>query len=307
MRVYSPALKHQMKDCILAVLWPKRDIFKLFKDCSIPVAALRKIEDWEAKGLSRAAMVDQVFDTLKNQPDNGTLHFNILLELLSSWSYFDDYWFKNQQTLNLEEAKRKVAALKSAKSDVIDVAKKRADDDRARTAAREARHKSLEEMRRDFQLVAVSKKTPQARGYALEEFLGKMARYFGLQVTGPFRIKGTQIDGTIKYEGENYNIEAKWEHRSLSDEPLLAFCHKLEITMHGRGIYFSVNGYTPGTLWMLERSGVKNTVLFDGEDITLILNELITLPQALDAKIHAAQTGGKFYIHPITRGSKIQS
>ncbi len=134
-----------------------------------------------------------------------------------------------------------------------------------------------------------------------------MARYFRLQVANPFRIKGTQIDGTIKYEGENYVIEAKWEHRSLSDEPLLAFCHKLEINMHGRGIYVSINGYTPGTLSMLESSGVKNTVLFDGEDIALILNEMITLTQALDAKIRAAQTRGKFYIHPITGENKIRA
>lgn len=101
MKIFPPALKRQMKDCILAVMWPKKDIFKLFEDCSVPVSALRTIEDWDTKRLSRAAMVDQVFDALKNQPDNGTMHFNILLESLSSWSHFDDYWFRNQQKLDL--------------------------------------------------------------------------------------------------------------------------------------------------------------------------------------------------------------
>ncbi len=133
-----------------------------------------------------------------------------------------------------------------------------------------------------------------------------MARFFGLQVTNAFRIKGTQIDGTVKYDGENYNIEAKWEHQLMSDEPLLVFCRKLEINMHGRGIFISINGYSPLALNMLERAGVKNAVLMDGEDITLILNEMVSLPEALDKKVRAAQTQGKFYIHPITGENKIK-
>lgn len=271
----------------------------------MPLPVLKTVEDWEAKDLTRRAIVDQVFDSLSNQADNGTMHFTFMLEALSDWSYFDEYWFSQEQKLDLEDAKKKIAALRLAKPSHIDEAKKRAEDHRARAMAREARHMSLDEMRRDFRDVWLNTGTPQARGYAFEKFLAKMARYFGLQVTEAFKIKGTQIDGTVKYEGENYNIEAKWEHRLMSDEPLLAFCHKLEINMHGRGIFISVNSFSPGTLSMLERSSVKNTVLMDGEDITLILDETVTLPQALDQKIRAAQTRGQFYVHPVTGLNKI--
>ena len=305
MKIFSPVLKRHMKDCILAILWPKKDIYKFLKDCSVPSSSLKSIENWDAKGLSRAAMVDQAFDALSSQADNGTMQFNIMLDELSSWSHFDDYWFKTEQKLSLDDAKKKIAALKPARDNHIDLAQKRAADHRAKAAAREERHKSLEEMRQDFQGVCIASKTPQARGYAFEKFLGKMARFFNLPVTNAFKIEGTQIDGTIKYEGENYNIEAKWEHQLMSDEPLLAFCHKLEINMHARGIFISINGFTPGALSMLERVRVKSTVLMDGEDITLVLNEMIALPEALDNKIHAAQTRGEFYIHPITRKSKI--
>ncbi len=117
MRIFSPALKRQMKDCILAVLWPKKDIYKSFRDCSVPVSTLKCIENWEAKGLSRAGMVDQTFDALRSQADNGTMHFNIMLDVLSSWSHFDDYWFKTQQKLDFDDAKKKIAALRSANTD----------------------------------------------------------------------------------------------------------------------------------------------------------------------------------------------
>jgi hypothetical protein len=77
--------------------------------------------------------------------------------------------------------------------------------------------------------------------------------------------------------------------------------------MHGRGVFISINGYTSGALSMLERGGVKNTVLMDGEDITLVLSELLTFPELLERKIHGAQTRGKCYIHPITGDSKFKS
>lgn len=306
MKIFSFALKRQMKDCMLAIFWPKKSIYQFFKECSVPHSSLKLIEQWDIKGLSRAAMIDEIFTDLGKRNDNGTFQFDIMLEMLSSWSHFDDYWFITEHRLDLDDTKKKIGALRAAKNDNIDVAKKRAADQRTKAAAREERHETLEDMRRDFYDVSMNSGKPQTRGYAFEKFLVKMARFYGLQVTGAFKVKGTQIDGTVKYEGENYNIEAKWEHQSMSDEPLLAFCQKLGINMHGRGIFISINGYTTGALSILERAGVKNTVLMDGEDITLILNELISLSEALDKKIHAAQTRGWFYIHPITGKSKTE-
>lgn len=46
----------------------------------------------------------------------------------------------------------------------------------------------------------------------------------------------------------------------------MAFCHKQESNMQGRGIFISINGFTEGTLAMLKRGSIKNTVLMDGED-----------------------------------------
>lgn len=307
MKVFAPVLKRQMKDCILALFWPKKEIHRFLKDCSVPTPVLRAIEGWDEKGLSRAEMVDRAFDTLDRQPDNGTFHFDQILETLSTWNHFDDYWFTAQQTLDPGEARRTIDALRKAKDGHVDSVRRRAVQERERTASAMERHASLQEMRKDFQAVSMGSATPQARGYAFEAFLAKMARFFGLRVTGPFRVEGTQIDGTLKYDGENYAIEAKWHDRRMSDEPLLAFCRKQEMNMHGRGIFVSINGFSEGALSILERGSVKNTVLMDGEDIALILQELTTLPETLDRKIHAAQTRGLFYVHPVTGDSKIKA
>ena len=252
-------------------------------------------------------MVSEVFNALGELSDNGTVHFNLMLESLAGWTHFDEYWFKTQQKLDLESAQKKIVALKKAKEKNIDTARKRIANNKKKIAAREQRHSSLEEMRQDFQAISMDSGTPQERGYLLEKFLAKMARLFDLKVSESFKLKCTQIDGTIKYDGENYSIEAKWHHRQLSDEPLMAFCHKQESNMHGRGIFISINGFTGGALSILERSSIKNAVLMDGEDITLILTEMISFPETLDKKIHAAQTRGSFYINSITGKSKIKT
>lgn len=60
---------------------------------------------------------------------------------------------------------------------------------------------------------------------------------------GAFRCTAEQIDGGLKYEGENYLLEAKWHDRSASTEPLYAFGAKVEGKMYGRGIFVSINGF----------------------------------------------------------------
>ncbi|HAT1825407.1 TPA: hypothetical protein JBA24_12890 [Legionella pneumophila] len=307
MKIFSPALKGQIKACILALIWPREEIFKFFKDLQCPTNVLKSIEKWQDQNMTRADMVKNAFQTLEDQHDNGTLYFNLMLETLTCWTYFDDYWFKTQKKLSLIDAKKKIADLKAAKDNVIDTARKRASEQKKKTEDIENTYASLEEMKNDFRLVSMSSETAQKRGLVFEKFLTKMAKFYSLKATEAFKTKGTQIDGTIKYDGENYLIEAKWHSQCLSDEPLMAFCHKQEMNMHGRGIFISVNGITSGCLAMLEKSSIKNTIVMDGEDITLILEGLITLPEVLEKKIHAAQTRGKFYINPITGLSKIKS
>jgi hypothetical protein len=306
MKIFSPSLKGQMKDCILAIIWPREEIITFFKNHSCPKNVLKTIEKWKEENLSRARMITEVFNALGNQNDNGTMHFNLMLESLSNWTYFDEYWFKDQKKLDLNDAKKKIAELKFIKNNDIEKARKRIDEETQRTETLKKKYASLAEMKEDFNKISLNSETSQARGFALEKFLTKMANFYDLKVTEAFKIKGTQIDGTIKYDGENYLIEAKWHDRQLSDEPLMAFCHKQGINMHGRGIFISINGITEGCFIMLKNSSVKNTIIFDGEDLTLILEEMITLPQALEKKVHAAQTRGEFYINPITAKSKIK-
>lgn len=88
------------------------------------------------------------------------------------------------------------------------------------------------------------KTSTQQRGYELERILLELGRLSQLEVTKPFRIVGEQIDGAVKYDGEHYLIEAKWQDKSSSNEPVYQFVGKVEGKMYGRGIFVSVHGFS---------------------------------------------------------------
>lgn len=117
MQIFSPTLKRHLKDCILAIFWPKKQICSFFKDCSVPEDILKRVSNFDE--ISRARIVDTVFDLLQNRHDNGVLSFNLMFEALSNWDHYDEYWFKKIKKLDLDAAKKKVALLKSKKKKLL--------------------------------------------------------------------------------------------------------------------------------------------------------------------------------------------
>ena len=86
--------------------------------------------------------------------------------------------------------------------------------------------------------------TAQARGRLFEKFLQELFNRQSIKMGDPFRIVGEQIDGTFKFEGENYIVEAKWQDPSTSTADLYQFAYKVDGKMHGRGLFISVNGFS---------------------------------------------------------------
>lgn len=124
----------------------------------------------------------------------------------------------------------------------------------------------------------------------------ELCRSEGIKVTEAFKVKGEQIDGALKYDGENYIIEAKWHDLYTSTEALYQFSYKVEGKLYGRGIFISMNGYSPDALKALLTGKTVRTILFDGNDIVQIVEGLWTLKDMLDTKVKAAQTMGLIYI-----------
>ena len=143
------------------------------------------------------------------------------------------------------------------------------------------------------------------RGYALEAILQSLSKLSSLEVAEPFRVNGEHIDGSIKFDGEHYSVEAKWQDKTAANEAVYQFAGKIEGKMYGRGLFVSIHGFSDQVVSSLVTGKAIKTVFVDGGNSTFVLEELISFSAMLDKKVKAAQTKGLIYIDAITGKGKI--
>lgn len=294
-----------MRDCILAVVWPKAHIFNFFRDHGCTTADLVAIANFKADNLSRSRMVDLAFESLSARADSGLGQFRAMLQALLSWSHFDPYYFDTLKKLDRSAADRHLSHLRQLQ----EIRDEKIHQERRRQQEAETKRRvpstTLSDVKDRFLTLFSQGARPQERGYALEGVLSDMSKLSGLETTEPYRVSGEQIDGAVKFDGEHYLVEAKWQDKMASNEPLYQFAMKVEGKMYGRGIFVSVNGFAPNTVRDLVVGKALRTVLVDGGDLTLVAEGLLTFSQIIDRKVKAAQTKGLIFVDPMTGCSKV--
>jgi hypothetical protein len=224
---------------------------------------------------------------------------------LLRWSHFDPYYFDRLRKLDRKMADRNLQHLRQLQ----EIRDARTRDEREHREKRESElqkpHSTLPELREKFLELHAGGLKPQERGYVLESILLELCRLSKLEVTEPFRVRGEQIDGAAKFEGEHYIIEAKWQDKASSNEPVYQFAGKVDGKMYGRGLFISVQGYSEHVVRDLTTGKAVRTILIDGADVVLVLEEHLTFAKLLDRKVKAAQTKGLIYVHPITGEPKV--
>lgn len=300
-------IKGCMKDCILAVLWPRQDIYTFLADHGCTKNDLRAIEDFEEKNLNRSQMIDLMFAHLSSAKDGGLGQFRAMLQSLLNWSRFDPYYFDKLHKLDRSKAQQCLDHLRQLQE--IRDAKIKVDREKraAAEAAKQKPESSIEELKVTFLDLQAGKTTAPKRGYALETILVELSKLASLEVTEGFRVNGEQIDGALKFEGEHYIIEAKWQDKAAANEPVYQFVGKVEGKMYGRGIFVSVHGFSDHVVTSVVAGKAIKTIFVDGEDLVLVLEGHLSFSEMLDRKIKAAQTRGLVYVHPITGTPKVRN
>lgn len=114
-------------------------------------------------------------------------------------------------------------------------------------------------------------------------------------VEEPFRIKGEQIDGGIKYDGHYYLIELKWTESKVGPDEIGNFFYKVEGKLEGRGIIISMNGYTSGVLESLPRGKNLKILLLDGNHLANVIFGQYTFQELLEHAISQASLKANLY------------
>ena len=296
-------IKLAMRDCILKLLWPKDDIITFFENNSCTKSDVRAIGDY--KTMHRYAVVDAMFNHLSAKPDEGLGQFRAMLQSLIAWKHFDTYYFDKLKKLSRAEAESAITHLKQLQ-EIRDhkIQEQRKERERREAAAR-APSATLPELKTKFIALLQGEITGARRGYELESILQLLSKLASLEVTEPFRVNGEQIDGAIKYDGEHYIIEAKWQDKAAANEAVYQFAGKIEGKMYGRGLFFSIHGFSENVVGSLVAGKAIKTVFIDGGDLVLVLEGLVGFTEMLDRKIKAAQTKGLIYIDAITGRAKV--
>ena len=230
-----------MRGWILAVMWPRRDIVTYLKD-GCTSADLKDVKNF--KELNRSAIVDRSFDALSRRADGGLGQFRAMLRSLLDWSHFNPTKYDTLGKLNRKDAERLLNHLRAVPG--IRDGKIKADRERRQTAkAQDVPTVVLSTLLNEFLDLYRERTKPQQRGLLFEGLLRRLAELEKLEVTSSFRSLGEQIDGGLKFDGENYLLEAKWHDKSASTEPLYAFAHKTNGKFYGRGVFVSINGFMP--------------------------------------------------------------
>ena len=302
---FEQDIKSAMRDCILKIFWPKDHIIQFFESNSCLKKDIQKIGEGNYKELNRAQIVDSMFAILSSKPDNGIGQFRSMLQSLINWSHFDSYYFDDLKKLSREDARRAIDHLAQVQEIRDSKIKKQRQEKQAKESLRQSPQKVLSELKSEYLSLLQDNSERQTRGYKLEKIILDLCKLSSLEITEPFKIIGEQIDGAIKYDGEHYLIEAKWQEREASNEPVYQFAGKVEGKMYGRGLFISVHGFSENVLQSLIIGKAIKTIFIDGGDLILILDGYYTFSELLDKKIKAAQTRGLIYIDVNTGKSKL--
>lgn len=299
-----------MRTCLLSILWKKEDIIAFLKNNSCTTSDLDLVAEY--KDLTRVKIIDSVFEKLHNRNDGGLGQFRSMLKSLINWNTFDPYYFKKLNKLDEETAKRNINHLRQLQ-EIRDA--KLLEEKRQKEQKIESLKKinNQDELKKIFFNLFQGKDENgkeignQKRGYLFEDFLKKLIEQEGLLsgTTFNFNLEGEQIDGTLKFEGENYIIEAKWHDKEIASNALYQFSYKVEGKMHGRGIFVSINGFSDESVRALKSGKALRSVLVDGSDLTLVVEGFTTFKEVIDKKVFAAQTQGKIYYDTLQGKSKI--
>ena len=296
-------IKGAMRECVLKLLWPKDDIISFLSNNGCTNGDIKILGNY--KELSRAKIIDLMFSHLSSKPDEGLGQFRAMLQSLINWAHFDSYYFDKLKKLNRDEAIRTIDHLKQ----LYEIRDHKIREQRKQREQKDLEtqlpKKTLEELKTTHISLIQGILPSNKRGYELEKILQGLAKLSSIEVTEPFRVIGEQIDGAIKYDGEHYIVEAKWQDKESTNEPVYQFASKVEGKMYGRGIFVSVNGFSPNVVQSLVIGKAIKTIFVDGGDLIMVFEGFIDFIEMIDKKVKAAQTKGLIYVDATTGKSKI--
>ncbi|QWC85585.1 restriction endonuclease [Nocardioidaceae bacterium] len=122
----------------------------------------------------------------------------------------------------------------------------------------------------------------------------------GLEPRLSYRPKGEEIDGSIWFHGRTILVEAKWTGDPHPASSIYQFKGKVDGKLVGTlGLFISIGGFSSASVDALVAGKELNLILADGDDLRAIIDQKVTLVEALERKLRAAGDEGTPFL-PLT-------
>ena len=158
---------------------------------------------------------------------------------------------------------------------------------------RQQRLKKIEELKTEYYSL-FSSDNPQERGYRLEKIVANLFRINDIDYHDLYRnsTNTQQLDGYFRFEGFDYLVEMKWEKNLVNSPKIASLKQKVDTKLTStRGLFLSINGFRDEVIQDFSNKDAK--ILFmDGQELSYILENRITLYEALKVKIIGASKTG---------------
>jgi hypothetical protein len=156
----------------------------------------------------------------------------------------------------------------------------------------------LWQLKNRFKKLEDTTSDPNQRGRDFETWLYDFFLHFGLRPREAYNLPHEQIDVAFEYGGRYFLVEAKWVKESIEPKELHYFSAKVGTKFANTvGIFISINGYNNNIDSFLRQELLeKNIILFDKEDILLVLEKNLSLHLLIEEKLRAASFEGNLYV-----------
>lgn len=269
----------------------------------VPEAIYRK---WAVEGATKYAIARHVLNDLNSRPDGYAVVRRVVADLANMT--------KPDATAPDQNAGRNaILELKSlavARRVLLDTDEaehlRRRQEQHKRVTAGQARAEALEAV--SVRLVELTRSTANAqkRGYALERLLADLFAVFEIVYRPPYRVPHEQLDGAFEYKSFTYLVEARWRAVPPTFGDLADFKAKVDSKLEStRGVFLSMAGFDTAIVDHFAgaaRGTRNNLLLVNGQDLALIAQGHVSLPDALDHKIQAASQEGRWWAPLAARG-----
>ena len=295
--MYPPEVIQSLKEALRNIYWYKDDLRLFLNALDLPAGVVAK-QGWHDPQEYKVVIAGKILDELIALGEDSVGPIRRLLQAVLAIRNFDHLSGLEEGPAKVQKARESVETLRGVvlRHD-SSFRQSRADQGAAAQKIEDAvqrRNDEIESFQRRFYDLAMEE-NHQQRGILFEGFLKDLFAAHDLYPRGSFKITGEQIDGAFEFEGTQFLLEARWRKKRQGAEPLDAFSRKVERRLENTlGMFISLEGFTDEGLTAF-RKGRPAVILWEGEDLAVVLQGLIDFRELFKRKIrHGAQTGDPF-------------